>query len=355
MLGNRSLLLAVAGIGPTFGEKYPDPGILPSGSVTAIAFSPAGDAVVIRHDGSPFLSAYRWSSSGFGAKYANPSPLPTQAPFAIDFTPSGSHLMVTGGNSVMAYSWSSLTGFNARQAGVALGLNTVRGLRVSPSGSHIAAVGLSTSPANNGVLSPLAVIPWTGTAFGTPVIHPPATVAGLDGRGVAFSPDGNFIAVSGSNFNFSVYPFSGSTLGSPTTMEGRGTGIAFNPTGSVLAWGLQSAGMSISNWSSSGFGSAITVPATRGSSPAASVLSFSPSGNLLAAGNQGTLVESFNRLMVYRWLGTSLGDLFAEPANQIAGPLSAGRVIDFSPSGDVLMVGHVESPFVTAYKVTATP
>lgn len=350
MIGNRSLLLAVAGIGPTFGEKYSDPSVLPAGSATAIAFSPAGDAVVIAHSGSPFLSAYRWSSAGFGEKYANPGTLPGASPFGISFTPTGSHLIASSISTVVAYAWSSLTGFGTRQTGPTLGLNTVRAVAVSPSGSHIAAAGLSTTTA----FSPLALVPWTGTAFGTSVIHPPATIAGMDSRGVEFSPGGDFVAISGPNFDFSVYPFSGSTLSSPTTRTGRGAGIAFDSAGSVLAWGLANAGMSISNWSSGGFGSAITVPVTTGALPAASALSFSPAGNLLVAVNQGTLVESFNRLMVYRWLGTSLGGRFAEPANPITGPLPTGRVVAFSPSGNVLVVGHTDSPFITAYKITAT-
>lgn len=50
-----------------------------SAAFTGLDFSPGGESLVLSVDGSPYIYAYRWSSSGFGSPYSNPSVLPTRA------------------------------------------------------------------------------------------------------------------------------------------------------------------------------------------------------------------------------------------------------------------------------------
>ena len=69
-----------------FGTKFANPGTLPTGSGSAVGFSPSGDAVAIAHTTSPYVTAYPWSSSGFGTKFANPGTLPTGNGRGVAFT-----------------------------------------------------------------------------------------------------------------------------------------------------------------------------------------------------------------------------------------------------------------------------
>jgi len=71
--------------GSGFGTKYADPGTLPTGNGTGVAFSPSGADIAVAHSTSPFISVYPWSGSGFGTKYANPGTLPTSTGNGVAF------------------------------------------------------------------------------------------------------------------------------------------------------------------------------------------------------------------------------------------------------------------------------
>jgi hypothetical protein len=78
----------------------------------------------------------------------------------------------------------------------------------------------------------ISAYPWSGSGFGTKFTNP-ATLPASTGRGVAFSPSGNAIAVAHFTSPFiSVYPWSGSGFGTkfadPATLPtGNGRGVAF--------------------------------------------------------------------------------------------------------------------------------
>ena len=341
MIGNRGSLLAASGSGTTFGEKFPDPAVLPTGIPTGVAFSPTGDAVVVTHATSPFITAYRWSSSGFGAKYANPTVLSANA-FAVDFTPSGSHVIISSGSTLVAYEWSSTTGFGTRQQTASFGSNVLT-VRVSPSGEHIAI--------NSANL--LTLVPWTGTAFGGSYVTPASGDYGTSLRVVDFSPDGSFVGAVGVGGGIAVYPFFSGVLGSPyRASTGNVYGLDFNNAGSYLVWGGENGrALEIAAWSSSGFGAAVTTPSPSSFPGSPLSVCFSPLNSLLAVG----LTSNTSPLYVYRWLGNALGSRFADPLTLPVGRVNGGRTMAFSPSGDALFVTHNSAPYVTAYKIFVDP
>jgi hypothetical protein len=64
--------------GTGIGTKYTNPATAPAGIGYGISFTPTNDAIVLAHQTTPFVAAYRWSAaSGFGTKYSNPTVLPT--------------------------------------------------------------------------------------------------------------------------------------------------------------------------------------------------------------------------------------------------------------------------------------
>jgi hypothetical protein len=71
--------------GSGFGTKFANPATLPVGSGYSVAFSPAGDAIAVAHNDSPFITAYPWGNGGFGTKYANPATLPTDLGVTVAF------------------------------------------------------------------------------------------------------------------------------------------------------------------------------------------------------------------------------------------------------------------------------
>jgi WD40 repeat protein len=357
MIGPRNTLLAIAGIGPTFGEKFADPAVLPTGTPTGVAFSPAGDALIVTHSNSPFVTAYNWSSAGFGAKYNNPSVSLPAAPTSVDFHPSGSHVFVARNDSInankqlIAYPWSAASGFGATQQVLGLSAHSasgggVRTIRVSPDGTFIAVAG-------NTVMS---LFGWTGSAFGSALASRVESGVDLTMLDIT-SPgiDSNYIAAVGTNFGLWVYPYSGGVLGTRFS-QGSGqilSGVDFSPAGDAISWCGSVGGFNLSNWVGPGTGAGFAHSGTVPSNAVRSV-AFSPLNNAIAVGynlspSQGAV------LRLYRLAGGRVSNQFADPAVQPAGAVPSGaRSLAFSPSGDALAVVHQNQPFITVYRITYT-
>jgi hypothetical protein len=72
-------------VGVGFGTKYADPVSVPANSVT-IDFSPSGNDVGLANSASPFITTYKWTTTGWGTKYANPGTLPPGNSNEVKFT-----------------------------------------------------------------------------------------------------------------------------------------------------------------------------------------------------------------------------------------------------------------------------
>jgi hypothetical protein len=159
-----------------------------------VAFAPSGAAIAVAHQGSPFVSAYPWNDgTGFGTKYSDPGTLPTGNAFGVDFAPSGAVIAVSHNNSpyVSAYPWNNSTGFGTKYSdpGTVPASNAQGGVAFSPSGADIVVAYLN-SPY-------VSAYPWNdSTGFGTQYANPASLPPG-EATGLAWSPNGAYVAVAG--------------------------------------------------------------------------------------------------------------------------------------------------------------
>jgi hypothetical protein len=102
-----------------FGTKYSNPATLPAGGTqtnNSITSTTAGDAVLLAHSVSPFVTAYPWSASGFGTKFANPGTAVLNTGAGCSFKPDGTAVVIGNRTTtayVQAYAWSG-SGFGSR-------------------------------------------------------------------------------------------------------------------------------------------------------------------------------------------------------------------------------------------------
>jgi hypothetical protein len=305
--------------------------------------SPVGDAVAVAHAGSPYVTAYLWSSSGFGTKYADPATLPTGTGIGVAFSPVGGAIAVSHSTApiITAYPWSG-SGFGTKYADPA----------TLPTGATIGGVAFSSlgdAVAVGSSLSRVSVYPWNvSTGFGTRYTNPATLPTGV-GYGISFSPTDDAIAVAHATTPFvSAYPWNVSTgfgtkYTNPATLPaGTGNGVAFSPAGDAIAVAHNTTPfISAYPWNvSTGFGTNYTNPATLPTSSGNGV-AFSPAGDAVAVAHATTPFVS-----AYPWSSSGFGTKYTDPATL---PTSTGTGVAFSSVGDAIAVAHAGSPYVTAY------
>jgi len=342
-----------------FGTKYADPSVVPGGnSPYALTFSPTKGALAVVSNGGNVPDVYRWSNStGFGTKYTAPSTLPPSESRSVAFSPDGSVIVLghyTQPN-IAAYAWSDSTGFGTKYANPSLptGITTAytQGVTFSPDGSVIALC-MSASPN-------IAAYPWSNsTGFGTKYANPSSLPADATAQGgLAFSPSGNTIAVAhGSSPFLSVYPWSNSTgFGTRFTNPGdainQGKDVAFSPDGRYLALGYLSGPVIVYPWNdSTGFGTSYANPLS-GLGWTAQGVAWSTVGDPLYPEFVAVSHANTPFVTAYPWSSNGFGAKFANPATLPAG---TGNGVAFNPSGNAVAVAHATTPFVTAYPWSAS-
>ena len=195
-----------------FGTKYADPAVLPTAASGAgMGFTPSGDAIAFGAYSAPFVHAYRWSSAtGFGTKYANPSTNLFSPPESLAFAPTGDYIFLgttTAGYRLLITRWSSATGFGSD---LTSGTEPVTGgIVFNPVGDTVA-LGLGGQPGIN--IHPWSPITGLGTKYTSPNL-------GTAGSGVAWSPSGAFVIVSGRAFPFTPGVGLGTQLATTVSTE----------------------------------------------------------------------------------------------------------------------------------------
>jgi len=296
--------------------------------------------IAVAHYDTPYVSAYRWSSSGFGSKFSNPGTLPTSNSESVAFSPAGTEIALANVSSpyVTAYPWSS-SGFGSKFSNPGT-LPAGQGMHVafSPTGNAIA-IAHHTSPY-------ISVYPWSSSGFGSK-FSDPGTLPTNAGMSVAFSPTGNAIAVGHQSSPYiSTYPWSSSGFGSkfsnPGTLPGGYVSdVAFSPAGTEIALAhTGSPYISTYPWTyASGFGTKFANPAS-GLSYEGTAVAFSPAGTEIVIGN------TYPFLFGYPWSASGFGTKFSDPATM---PTGAVYGVAFSSAGTEVAVAHGSSPYVTAY------
>ena len=252
---------------------------------------------------TPFIEAYEWTNTGgFGTKYSNPSTLPAGGANAVAFSPSGNDIAVAHNNS-----------------------------------------------------PDISVYPWSSSGFGTKYSNPSTTPAG-DANDVSWHSTGNDLAVAHNNSPYlSVYPFtSGTGFGTKYTDSsiptGNMEGITFNPDGDYLIAAGGGAPYWLLCWnftSGTGVGSRLTNVTT----PAGgnyTDLAMSHDGNNFV----GTF---FNTPFVQAYtFDAPSNPWFTTLSNPSSLPPNHGWGATFSPDDSVIVVGHYDSPFISAYAFTGS-
>ncbi|CAB4166843.1 hypothetical protein UFOVP848_1, partial [uncultured Caudovirales phage] len=186
---------------------------------------------------------------------------------------------------------------------------TVKGLAWNPAGTHLA-VATSTT---------LYVYPWSASAGFGPAISP--GVAPTNPTSVAWSPDGNYIAVGLLATPYvTVYPWTGSAVSAKvadpgTLATGQVNEIAWNPAGTYIAAAHASSPyITLWAWSGGAFGAKSANPGSLAAGESKS-LAWSPTGLSVA-------VASSTTPYIHAWpvsAGGVFGTKFSNPGSLPAG------------------------------------
>lgn len=293
----------------------------PGAQVYALAWHPNGRFLAVGYSSSPFLKVYPFNprTGSFSSPLGNPATVPGTACRGLAWSIDGAYLFAGNSSAPYLHAWafdasgSGTWGAKVADAPGGAGFDG-RAVAVHPGGAFVA-IGSNSSPY-------LSVIGWTGSAFaaawfnsgnmeGLPAFwNPPANINGL-----AWSPDGRFLAAAGGTTPFvMVWPFD------PTYRRSDGLGR---------------------------FGRAFADPATLPTGAAYDVaFARTAVGTALAVAHDTTPFVS-----VYPWSsGGGFGTKLANPATL---PTGNGRAVAFTPFDEALLVAHTTSPYVTAYPFTA--
>lgn len=199
-----------------WGTRYSNPATYTGSTAYGVSLTYNEDAVCIAAGSSPYIHAWQWNdSTGFGTKYSNPAQLPPGLQRRCQFRPvSGNQYLATGGSNapqIMIYPFNSSTGFGTRLGNPSTQPATAcYDLRWSYNGAKVGATSSGAPYVWMGT--------FTGTAWGTPFTAPAVSNRPVGtGNGCAFRENDTAFAVASSSSPYiTVYPWSTSTSSFPT-------------------------------------------------------------------------------------------------------------------------------------------
>lgn len=227
-----------------------NPGTLPAGAGNSICVHPSGMFVAIGHATTPFMSVYPVTGAAYGTKLTDPVSLPPALVTGIAFSPTGDYLAIASRTTpfIKVYPFTGTTpsgviGTAATNPSPLPADGPVgqlgKGIAWRPQGDYIA-MAMASTPF-------IYVVPFnraTG-AFGTPL-----TVSGAgilaQCNAVQWSPDGQYLIVVGSSPGLYVIDFSAFTIGTPISFDGSSPGaqindLAVHPSGDYIILGNNTA------------------------------------------------------------------------------------------------------------------
>lgn len=300
--------------GSGFGAKYANP---PAMAVNgSIRFSPSYNMVFVAF-GS--LEAVKFSASGFGTKFSRPTwPSGFNGAYDMVLDPSGSNIIIVGGGPVgtgpyiIAYPWSSTTGFGTKYANPASFRTNDNywGVAINPTGNAIIA--------SNNVSPVFDAYAWSSSGFGVKYasVSPPNFQVGYS---CDFHPGGTDVAICGIGTValINAYAWSsgfGTKYSNPASLPATSTGstVKFHPSGNAIAFSFNSISPYVSAYAwSSGFGTKYTdpspVPAGYGLTSYSKNIAFNSAGTDFAMAT-----GSAQKINAYAWssgFGTKYTDL----------------------------------------------
>lgn len=114
------------------------------GAGRCVVFSRSGAAMIVGHQGSPYIRAHAVSPAGIGAAYAPPSDALPGIIVDAAFNPAGDILYLVSSLSpyLFAYRWDDAVGFGARINGPSVTFPAaITSIAINESGTHLAAIG----------------------------------------------------------------------------------------------------------------------------------------------------------------------------------------------------------------------
>jgi Tol biopolymer transport system component len=317
------------------------PAVLPGSSTFETSWSPDGRMLAVAHTGTPPLKIYERSGTTF-TKLADPASA-LSAGSTIAFSPDGRFLAEGGGASVFLIIYErSGTTFTKLADPASMPGQGVNGLAWSPDGRFLA-VAHTTN-----VTIRITIYDRTGTTF-TKVTNPATQPTG-SAAGCCWSPDGRFLAVSHATTPFiTIYERTDTTFtkltdpGSLPAGNGSG-GIAFSPDGRFLAMGHSTTPFITIYERSGNTFTKLPNPATLPG--AAGGCSWSPDGSLLMhVGATVTLYRRFGSeflAMVAPVLptgnGSTKGSAWSPDGRFMTLPMSSGStdILFYETSGETV-------------------
>lgn len=331
-------------------NKLTDPTLFGS-SGASVAFSPDGQYVAFGHSGADNtgtsfnLSVYAISGTTFTPLATAPS-APLGSGLGVAFSPDSQLLTVAHDTStpfVKNYYLASGSGtstiWTALSAPASLPAGNGRGCAYSPDGQFMA-IAHDTSPF-------VTIYQISGTGSGTTYtkLTNPSSLPAGNGSGVAFSQDSQFMAVAHTTSPFvTIYQINGTTftkLSNPASLPASdGKGVAFSRDGNWMAVAHTTTPfVTIYSISGTTFTKA-TNPATLPDGNGTGV-AFSSDNQFLAVSHATTQFITLYRNISGTWTKqTDPGTLPAGNANGVA----------FSGNNRYLAVAHATTPFITIYE-----
>jgi len=318
-----------------WGPLMPAPLVAPSANFSrGVRFTQAGLTIAL--DASPYVEAFDYGDLGIVGSPANPSFDPQSAVKHIETNSDGSIVFCGFDSSpgLAAYQVSS-SGFGARAADPVGSVHgDMRGIAVSPNDDWIITLSDDYSPY-------IHLFPWgNSTGFGTRFSGPPGWSRTSPDRfeAVAAHPDGDtataFLAeysASPSEYELWTWPVNASTGWGPLVQSlasphGRLRGLAFSPDGNyIILMDYDSPWLHVYNFSkSTGIGSYVGAPAE---SPGDDVtdVAWNADGTVIFC---STLSSPY--VCAYDW-DAGFGDKYDEPFSviTISGVSKSATGIDF--------------------------
>jgi 6-phosphogluconolactonase (cycloisomerase 2 family) len=311
---------------------------------TSLAFSPDGRMLVLVNSAAGSVSVFTVSEVGTLTAVGTPV-FPGKRPDTVAISPRGGLIVTTDTRG------GSLSAFSLTPGGVLTAIGTTpapehpNGVTFSPDGRMLMTgnVGTDLDPVSS--VSLFAVSAAGGlTAVGA------AMPTGFWVDGIAFSPDGEFLALTGL-FDAQIAMYSVSATGDLTevwasTVQPRPLAVAFDPRGGLLVTANPEAdSVSMFSLSAGGVLTPIGAPTPTGTDPCD--VRFSPDGELLATANRGSDPASAS-LSVFSVSADGRLTSTVSPTPVGGRPCS----LAFSPDGKLLATADGELDAVSVFSVS---
>jgi 6-phosphogluconolactonase (cycloisomerase 2 family) len=328
--------------------KVDDPATTPGANANDVAFSPDGSLMFVTHDttSNTILRAYAVSgttltaitapvhavaSNGGGVAVSPNGDLITFGHPAVGQGYINTHA-ITGSGSSATFS-SQLTDPTTTPTG------TANGIAYSPDGNFLA-VAHATTP-----FVTIYEISGEGAAATFTKLSDPATLPASTGNGIAFSNDSRFMAVAHDTSPYvTIYEINGTTftkLSDPGTLPaGNGQSVAFSRDGNWLAVAHTTTPF-------------VTIYAIDGTT----FTKATNPGTLPDGNGRGVAFSSDNQFLavshdtsVYLSHYRNVAGVWTKQTDPATAPDGIGNRVAFSPNNQLMAVAHDTSTYLTVYQ-----